>query len=284
MQVITQLSDMRDYQRRLNQQGIEIGLVPTMGALHEGHLSLVRTSLAQANQTIVSLFLNSLQFDSSEDLMQYPRNEAKDLALLEEIGVDIVFMAQADELYPKGFDTYVEVSQLSEGLCGAERPRHFRGVTTVLCKLFHIVQPTWAYFGQKDFQQLRVIQKMVSDLNMNVELVVCPTIREESGLAMSSRNQRLNDEQKKHSAGIYRALCDSLQKSELGLLKKDLKEALLSIPELKINYLEVVDYHTLLPVDDLESVCIVAVAVFMDEVRLIDHVERRINDTRNAKI
>ena len=278
MQTLQTIADVKLTSRKWLKEGCTIGFVPTMGALHTGHLSLVKRSLKDSDQTIVSIFVNPLQFGAEEDLSSYPRPIEKDLELLAELGVDAVWLPSSEDLYPQKFKTYVDVPCLAQSLCGVARPGHFKGVSTVVCKLLNVVQPTWAYFGDKDFQQLRIIQTMVKDLNMDAEVVACATIREENGLAMSSRNQYLSPQQRKDASVLYHALQEAQIKFQDGVkdvltLKESIKEQLLTVDGLSIDYIDIVDYNTLLPVQTIEETVIMAAAVFLGQARLIDHVE-----------
>ena len=257
--------------------GKTLGFVPTMGALHEGHLSLVRASKSRCDMTAVSIFVNPLQFGPSEDLAKYPRTLDHDARMLEELGVDLLFVPGADEMYPTGAKTYVLVDELSDKLDGASRPGHFRGVATVVAKLFEIVGPDYAFFGQKDAAQVAVLRKMVSDLNMDVELVVGPTVRETDGLAMSSRNVYLTAEQRQQALVLNRSLLkvraaadagehDAAKLTEIG------KQVLAEEPGVHLDYFAIVDPDTLDPVEDISPGALVAVAAYVGPTRLIDNV------------
>lgn len=250
-------------------------LVPTMGALHDGHLTLVKMAREHAGpngQVAVSIFVNPIQFDRINDLSAYPRPVDEDLRLCEDAGVDVVYMPDAASMYHADRSVTVSESVLSEGLCGATRPGHFDGVCTVVLKLFMICGCDAAVFGEKDFQQLAVIRRMVRDLDVPVEIVACPTVREVVGLAMSSRNQRLNSEQREHAAGIHRALLEAAAKPSVDEVLGHAQREIGALPGARIDYLELVDAESLLPVDRLEHPAVLAVAVFFGEVRLIDHV------------
>lgn len=258
-----------------------VGFVPTMGALHEGHLSLVRESLKQCDATVVSIFVNPKQFGPQEDLSSYPRTEQQDLALLETLNVDAVFIPSPEEMYPADFYTVVDVPALSQHLCGASRPGHFRGVATVVTLLFNLVRPDKAFFGEKDFQQLRIIQTMVKDLYMPVVVVGCPTVRESNGLAMSSRNKYLSAQEREDAGMIHQTLVELKQMVEMG--QRDVDQLLdvgrlrlEAVPGLKMDYLEIIDYNSLLPVApviNIQQAVIIAVAVFLGQARLIDHID-----------
>ena len=258
--------------------GKSIGLVPTMGALHEGHLSLVRRARAENIVTVVSIFVNPVQFGPSEDFRKYPRDIEGDTEKLLKEGVDILFTPVISSVYPENFLTYVEVEKLSEKLCGAFRPGHFRGVATIVTKLFHIIKPARAYFGQKDFQQTVVIKQMVKDLDMDIEVVVCPTIRERDGLAMSSRNTYLDPVQRAASTVIYRCLKEASGLVKSGIINVDhvkrvMQEKILSEPAVTaIDYAGVYDPETLDEPSEIKENAVLAVAVKLGETRLIDNI------------
>ena len=256
--------------------GKTLGLVPTMGALHDGHLSLVRASKSQCDVTVVSIFVNPLQFGPTEDLDKYPRTLERDTALLRELGVDHVFIPQVAEMYRPDAKTYVDVSDLSSKLDGGSRPGHFRGVSTVVCKLFEIVRPDRAYFGQKDAAQVALLRKMVRDLDMDVEIVVCPIVREPDGLAMSSRNAYLNREQRKQALILSRSLQQvkaavDAGEQDAGKLAEIGKQAIASEPAAKLDYFAIVDADTLDPLDEASKGTLVTVAAWVGTTRLIDN-------------
>ena len=258
-------------------RGASIGFVPTMGALHEGHLSLIKAARAQNDVVVVSIFVNPAQFNVSEDLKKYPRDLGRDLALAGGAGADIVFAPSDAEMYAGEFSTWVDVEGLSEGLCGAVRPGHFRGVCTVVTKLFNIVGPDRAYFGDKDAQQLAVIKRMVHDLDMRLEIVTCPTVREPDGLAMSSRNVRLSPAERAQAPVLYRALTAARVAIENGereaeRLRAGICAALADADLAKIDYVEIVDADTLESIAIINRPCLIALAVFFGSVRLIDNV------------
>lgn len=257
-------------------EGLTIGLVPTMGYLHEGHASLMREAAARADRVVVSIFVNPAQFGPGEDLDRYPRDMEHDIGLCGQNGVHLIFAPEAREMYPEGYQTYIDVGELANGLCGRSRPGHFRGVCTVVCKLFNIVRPDFAFFGQKDAQQLAVIKRMAKDLNLPVEVVGCPIIREEDGLAKSSRNAYLNREEREAALGLSRGLALAQKAVEQGgrdsaalveLIAKELAASSLVRPD----YVEIVDAHTLQPVDRLGSETLIALAAFVGKTRLIDN-------------
>jgi pantoate--beta-alanine ligase len=254
-----------------------LGLVPTMGALHEGHLSLVRAAKAQCDAFAVSIFVNPTQFGPTEDLSKYPRQFERDCRLLEKEGVEILFAPPVEEIYPDGAVTWVLVEGLSEKLDGRSRPGHFRGVTTIVSKLFHILEPEAAFFGQKDAAQLAVIRRMVHDLNFPIEIVACPIVREPDGLAMSSRNAYLNPEERQRALMLQR----SLQRAEQGFqageriaarLISAAKEVVASEPQVVLDYFEIVDPDTLDPVERISQKTLVAVAAYIGSTRLIDNI------------
>jgi pantoate--beta-alanine ligase len=253
-----------------------LGLVPTLGALHEGHASLVRRSVAENEHTLVSIFVNPTQFGPGEDLHKYPRTLEADLELCQREGAGAVFTPNSALMYPAGFTTWVNVEGLADKLCGASRPGHFRGVATVVAKLFNLVQPTRAYFGQKDAQQALIITRMVRDLNLPVELVICPTVREPDGLALSSRNRYLNERDRERATSVYRAL----QAAETGLaagesdvatLKRACRAELEEQVD-RIDYVEIVDAQDLAEIETVDRPALCAIAAFIGTTRLIDNV------------
>jgi pantoate--beta-alanine ligase len=259
-------------------QGKRVGLVPTMGALHEGHLSLVRKAREHCDYIIVSIFVNPAQFGRNEDLAGYPRDLQKDAALCDGERVDLVFAPSVEEMYPDGFVTYVEPEKSLAGkLCGASRPGHFRGVDTVVLKLLNICNPDAAFFGQKDYQQSVIIRRMVADLNVDVEIVVCPTVREENGLAMSSRNAYLTVGQRKDATCLYRALTDAKHSVEqekitnAGVVKSRMSDIISKVSGTRIDYIDVVDLETLNSLDLLRGKVVAVLAVFLGPARLIDN-------------
>jgi len=270
--VIT-LTDLRS--ARLSYGG-RVGLVPTMGYLHEGHLSLVRRAREECDHVAVSIFVNPTQFGPREDLTKYPRDLDRDLSLLEPLGVDLVWMPTAETMYPPGYQTWVEVEGITQPLEGSMRPGHFRGVTTVVAKLFNAVQPHKAYFGQKDAQQAAVIRQMTRDLNFSLEIVVCPIVREPDGLAMSSRNVYLDSEQRKAATVLSRSLRAAQQAYENGerdaeKLRGKMKEVLAGEPLADVQYVSCADYNTLEELDAVTGKALLSMAVFMGKTRLIDN-------------
>ena len=278
MRVLASIHDMRSACRwARTSPEITLGLVPTMGALHEGHLSLVRAARTTCDCVAVSIFVNPTQFGPNEDLARYPRTFEADCALLEAAGVDLVFAPSAGEMYPEnGFETFVEVPGISERLDGISRPGHFRGVTTVVSKLFHIVSPDRAYFGQKDAAQVAVLQAMVRDLDLGVEMVICPTSREADGLALSSRNRFLTPAQRTDALVLSRALACAQAAIVQGerdahTLKAKMLQHLAEVPAFRVDYAEAVDRYTLLPQQQVDCRTLLAVAGWLGETRLIDN-------------
>ncbi|MFY9561630.1 MAG: pantoate--beta-alanine ligase [Terriglobales bacterium] len=277
MKTLSTISETRAACRRERAKGKRLGFVPTMGALHEGHLSLVRAAKAQCEAVAVSLFVNPTQFGPTEDLARYPRQFERDRQLLEKEGVVILFAATTEEMYPKGEVTWVVVEGLSERLDGRSRPGHFRGVTTVVAKLFHILEPDVAFFGQKDAAQSAVIRRMVRDLNFPVEIVICPIVREPDGLAMSSRNTYLNPDERLRARALQRSLRRVEQKfrageRSAGRLITAATEIFAQEPQIRMDYFEIVDPDTLDSVERIERPTLVAVAAYVGTTRLIDNV------------
>lgn len=253
-----------------------LGLVPTMGYLHEGHLSLVRRAREECDRVAASIFVNPTQFGPTEDLSKYPRDFDRDLSLLEAAGVDLVWTPDNETMYPPDFSTWVEVEGLTRPLEGAARPGHFRGVTTVVAKLFNAIQPQAAYFGQKDAQQAAVVRKMTRDLNFPVEIVVCPTVREADGLAMSSRNSYLSPEERKSAVVLFRALTAAREAFERGerdaeSLRKVMSATLASEPRARTQYVSCADYDTLEELGTVTGKALLSMAVFIGKTRLIDN-------------
>ncbi len=273
MKVIETIAGMR----RLRQQLAEpVGFVPTMGYLHEGHLALVRQARAENQSVVVSIFVNPAQFGPQEDLNRYPRNTERDLALLQKEKVDIIFMPSVAEIYPVQFNSWVEVGKLTEQLEGASRPGHFRGCATIVAKLFNITQPTRAYFGQKDAQQATVIKKMVADLNMNLEIVTAPTVREPDGLAMSSRNIYLNPKEHQAALALYQALSLAQKlwtqgETDAQRLRQEMTTLIQKEPLAKIDYVSIADANTLDELARVKSPALVSLAVKIGSTRLIDN-------------
>lgn len=274
MKIITAPDAIQNYRSKNREKSF--GLVPTMGFLHDGHLSLIRRARAENETVGVSLFVNPAQFNDQSDLENYPRNTEQDLNLLRDAGVDLVWMPREEDVYPDGFKTVVIVSELNSILEGASRPNHFDGVTTIVAKLFNVFQPDKAYFGQKDAQQVRIIQQLVLDLNYNLELIICPTVRERDGLAMSSRNANLSTEGRKQAACVYQALKyakEHLQKGgdDIGLLKEMLTGMIHENSRATVDYISIASCDTLLEISTMEKDMLVSLAVYIDDVRLIDN-------------
>jgi len=273
MKVIETIDEMRAERGRL---GGSIGFVPTMGYLHEGHLTLVRHARAENLSVIVSIFVNPTQFGPQEDFNTYPRDTQRDLNLLEKENVSIVFMPGAEEIYPEGFSTWVDVEKITERLEGGARPGHFKGVATVVCKLFNIVRPQKAYFGQKDAQQLAVIRRMVSDLDMDLEIVAVPTMREPDGLAMSSRNIYLTKEERQAALCLWKSLCLARGHWESGErdaahLRQEMTDLIKREPFATIDYISIADPETLEELSTIGDSALVSLAVRIGKTRLIDN-------------
>ncbi|HTK95485.1 MAG TPA: pantoate--beta-alanine ligase [Terriglobales bacterium] len=277
MKIVRSIEQMRAASRELRRGGKRLGFVPTMGALHAGHLALVRAARSQADAVCVSIFVNPTQFGPKEDFSQYPRPFEKDRELLEAERVEVLFYPPVEEMYPPGATTWVEVAGMSERLDGKSRPGHFRGVTTVVSKLFHAVEPDLAFFGQKDGAQAAIIRRMARDLDLDVRIVVCPTVREPDGLALSSRNVYLSAEERKRATVLSRALrriqfhADKGEHRAAELLRIA-KDVMAEEPEVRLDYFEIVDCDTLEPVADVASGALVAVAAFVGSTRLIDNI------------
>jgi pantoate--beta-alanine ligase len=277
MQVAETIKSVRELVKAARDRGKKIGFVPTMGALHVGHISLIEAAVKQCDFVVVSIFVNPTQFCPGEDLEKYPRPVDADLEICRESGVDVVFTPTTQQMYGKNNLTWVIVEKLTESLCGKFRPGHFRGVTTVCAKLFNIVAPDVAYFGQKDAQQAIVIKKMVADLNMPLHVVICPSVRHQDGLAVSSRNQYLTEQQRKDATLIYKALqkCQEMIDSGATDTKSviaEMRQILNSPPAINIEYASIVDAETLQPVDPIDGKIFVALAVKIGNTRLIDNI------------
>ncbi|MHB8105038.1 MAG: pantoate--beta-alanine ligase [Dehalococcoidales bacterium] len=273
MQVVKTITEMRQVRKEM---GVTTGFVPTMGYLHEGHISLVRRAKAENHYVAVSIFVNPTQFSPKEDFKSYPRDIDRDLAMLEPL-TDVVFIPSDEEMFPENYATWVMVRGLTEVLEGASRPGHFTGVSTVVNKLFNIVTPTKAYFGQKDAQQVTVIKKMVKDLDMNLEVVACPTIREADGLAMSSRNIYLSPEQRRSAAVLYRALQLAKELTgqgewDAGELRRAMTELIKKEPQADIDYISVADNETLKEIHRIKLPVLVSLAIKFGKTRLIDNI------------
>ena len=275
MLIYGQIKQVREAVKEWKREGKSVGFVPTMGYLHEGHKSLIDAARRENDKVVVSIFVNPMQFGPTEDLDSYPRDLNRDAKLCEDAGVDIIFHPEADEMYADGFCSYVDMNGLTTELCGKTRPIHFRGVQTVVLKLFHIVTPDRAYFGQKDAQQLAIIRKMVQDLNFDIQIVGCPIIREEDGLAKSSRNTYLSAEERKAALCLSRAvktgqeaICKGIKAEEV--LSK-MRAVIEAEPLAKIDYVSMVDALDMQPVESVEKDVLVAMAVYIGKTRLIDN-------------
>ena len=276
MQIIHPLADMTCWSREIIANGKTIALVPTMGYFHEGHLSLMRLAGRLADKVVVSLFVNSLQFGPSEDLSRYPRDPERDARMAENEKVDILFMPSDEDMYSADFNARVMVGDITGTLCGKQRPGHFEGVTTVVAKLFNIIKPHFGVFGQKDFQQLSVIRKMVRDLNWDIEIVGHPIVREADGLAMSSRNTYLSGEDRRKALCLYFAVKHAQERvaeglTDVGQLKSEIRDIILANSGVGIDYISVVDKNTLSDREMIDSKSVLALAVRVGETRLIDN-------------
>ncbi len=276
MEITGAIEEVRKQVKEWRRQGLSVGLVPTMGYLHEGHKSLIERAVAENDRVVVSDFVNPIQFGVNEDLATYPRDIEADKRLCEQAGADLIFHPEAAEMYAPDFSTYVEMQKVSEGLCGKTRPTHFRGVCTVVCKLFHIVMPDRAYFGQKDAQQLAVIRRMVRDLDLDIQIVGCPIIREEDGLAKSSRNTYLSREERKAALVLSRAVFlgeDLMKKGErdADTILAAMRSLIGEEPLAKIDYVEMVDADSIEPLARARGRVLTAMAVYIGTTRLIDN-------------
>ncbi len=276
MILVKTINEVRQQIKKWKSEGKTVGFVPTMGYLHEGHASLIEKSVKENDKTVVSIFVNPMQFGPSEDLESYPRDLDRDCDLCRKLGADIVFNPESDEMYRENFCTYVDMSVLTEELCGLSRPVHFRGVQTVVMKLFNIVTPDRAYFGQKDAQQLAIIKKMVTDLNMDIEIIGCPIIREEDGLAKSSRNTYLSKEERQAALVLSRSLKKGKELVEGGAKNAAavidvIKREIMAEPLAEIDYVKIVDSLTMQPLDVIDRPILCAIAVRIGKTRLIDN-------------
>lgn len=277
MQVINDLQDMHQQAREWRARGDHIILVPTMGYFHQGHLSLMEYGRTRGNHLVVSIFVNPTQFGPQEDLEQYPRNFERDCGLAREVGVDLVFAPDPVQMYPAGYQTFVTVAKVTQGLCGASRPVHFRGVATVVLKLFNLVQPQVAVFGEKDYQQLITLQRLVIDLNLSVEVVGRPLVREPDGLALSSRNVYLSPEERRSALKLSKALFKARDLVAGGERARQnlfalIKPMLSSDPAIVLDYLVLVDNHTLEEITEIQGQARLAVAAWVGRTRLIDNI------------
>ena len=276
MQIIKTVEELRPIIQEWRSQGLSVGLVPTMGYLHAGHKSLIVKAVSENDRVVVSDFVNPTQFGANEDLSTYPRDLERDAAVCQEAGASLVFHPEPEEMYAPDSCTFVDMDSLTKGMCGKSRPTHFRGVCTVVCKLFHIVTPDRAYFGQKDAQQLAVIRRMVRDLNFGISIVGCPIVREADGLAMSSRNAYLGEEERKAALILHSSLAlgeKMLEEGERDARK--VREAILgrlnTEPLARVDYVELVDAESLEPVEKAEKPILAAIAVYIGQTRLIDN-------------
>ena len=276
MNIVHTVNEVRAQVKEWRAAGLSVGLVPTMGYLHEGHKSLIDRAVKENDRVVVSVFVNPMQFGPTEDLASYPRDLNRDAALCEAAGADLIFNPEPENMYASDFSSFIDMSTLTKGLCGKSRPIHFRGVCTVVGKLFNIVQPDKAYFGQKDAQQLAVIRHMVNDLNFNLEIVGCPIIREEDGLAKSSRNTYLSPEERQAALILSKSLERGRELIEAGerdaeTIKQAITDLIQTEPLARIDYVELVDWNTLEPVERIEGPVLNAIAVYIGKTRLIDN-------------
>ncbi|EOW0926285.1 pantoate--beta-alanine ligase [Campylobacter upsaliensis] len=275
MQIINDIKDLKNIIKKWKNQGLSIGYVPTMGYLHEGHLSLIKKA-SKNDKIIVSIFVNPMQFGVNEDLATYPRDLERDAKLCENEGVAVLFTPSVEQMYPKGFSSYVDMNSLTDKLCGAKRERHFRGVCTILMKFFHLITPDVAYFGQKDAQQCAVVKHMVEDLNLDLEIEICPIIREKDGLAKSSRNVYLNEAERKAALVLSRAIFlgeNLIQKGEREskIILQAMREELQKESLARIDYIELVNPKTMQNLERIEDSALGALAVYIGKTRLIDN-------------
>ena len=276
MRIVESIKDVRATVKEWKAKGLKVGFVPTMGYLHEGHESLIRKASEENDRVVVSIFVNPIQFGPKEDLSTYPRDLERDSKVCESAGADIIFHPENEEMYFKDFSTFVDMNGLTDGLCGKSRPTHFRGVCTVVTKLFNIVAPDRAYFGEKDAQQLAVIKRMVRDLNIDVEIIGCPIVREKDGLAKSSRNTYLSVEERNAATILNKSLTLAKEKIQAGerdseIIIKLIEEVINSEKLARIDYIEVVDSLSMEKVERIEKSVLVAIAVFIGKTRLIDN-------------
>lgn len=276
MQIATTINEVRTLVKTWKKEGMSVGFVPTMGYLHEGHGSLITRAREENDKVVVSIFVNPMQFGPGEDLESYPRDLAKDSAYCESLGADLIFHPEPEEMYVEGFCSYVDMSVLTEELCGLSRPVHFRGVCTVVNKLFHIVQPDRAYFGQKDAQQLAIIKRMVQDLNMDPEIIGCPIVREEDGLAKSSRNTYLSAEERQAALVLSQAVklgqeLVAAGETDANKIVSEMRDLIEKEPLARIDYVKAVDGLTMQQIDTVKEPMLVALAVYIGKTRLIDN-------------
>lgn len=279
MKIINEVNEMRQIVKKMKREDLSVGFVPTMGYLHDGHLSLVKAAKADNDIIVVSIFVNPTQFGPNEDLDSYPRDLGKDQKLLENLDVDYLFFPKVEQMYPDGYGTYVNVeSGLTNKLCGKSRPGHFKGVTTIVSKLFNIVNPDKVYFGQKDAQQVSVINRMVKDLNFDIEIIAVPIVRENDGLAMSSRNVNLSEKERQDALTLSKSLnrakdlilLDNIKKSDI--IKNEMMGIIELVDSSRIDYIEIVDMESLESIDIVEGKILIALAVHIGKTRLIDNI------------
>lgn len=276
MKIVETIAEVREQVKQWKKEGLTVALVPTMGYLHEGHRSLMERARKENDRVVVSVFVNPTQFGPNEDLASYPRDLEHDAGLCDSVGVDLIFHPAPEEMYPKGFCSFVDMDVLTKELCGLSRPVHFRGVCTVVSKLFHIVTPDRAYFGEKDAQQLAVIKRMVLDLNLDIEIVGCPIVREADGLAKSSRNTYLSPEERKAALVLSRSIFAGKKLAESGetdahKLVQAMTDIISAEPLARIDYVKVVDLLTMQQIDKLDRPFLAAIAVYIGKTRLIDN-------------
>jgi pantoate--beta-alanine ligase len=287
MKIITSPKEMQAYVKQAKADGKTVGFVPTMGAFHQGHLSLMRRAKADNDVVVTSIFVNPTQFGPKEDYNAYPRDLTSDSKMAEEVGVDVIFAPTARDMYPNGYATFVDVERITEKMCGASRPGHFRGVATVVAKLFNIVQAHKAYFGQKDAQQCVVIKRMAEDLDFDIEIVIFPTVRENDGLAMSSRNKYLNEEERKSALVLSKSLSIAKELIKSGefnpeKIRQKMLDTINAEPLARLDYIAIVDADTLDDIDTIKERTLIALAVFIGKTRLIDNVVMHDTPLENA--
>jgi len=276
MEVITKINEMRTRVLSVKDRKRSIGLVPTMGALHDGHISLIRSARKENDELVVSIYLNPTQFDNSDDFDKYPRQLNEDIEIIRKENADVVFAPCTEEMYPEGFCTHVTESRLSDALCGRVRPGHFNGVATIVTKLFNIIQPGRAYFGQKDYQQSAIIKRLVADMNMDIDILVCPIVRDEDGLALSSRNRRLDPDERQNALCIHGSLTKAREMFASNIRDaKEIIEEMTSVikktEHTKIDYISIVNADTLEDISSVNGKALTAVAVWIGNTRLIDN-------------
>jgi pantoate--beta-alanine ligase len=279
MKIIVSPKEIQTYCNQVRAEGKTIGLVPTMGAFHDGHLSLMRSARVENDLVVTSIFVNPTQFGPKEDFNAYPRDLESDSKLASQVGVDVIFAPTVNDMYPNGYATFVNVERITEKLCGASRPGHFRGVTTVVAKLFNIIRPHKAYFGQKDAQQCVVIKRMAEDLNFDIDILIMPTIRETDGLAMSSRNKYLNVQERQSALVLSKSLSmaqDMIKSGQINVVDilHNMKQMIEAEPLAKIDYISIVDGETLDDIREIKANTLIALAVFIGKTRLIDNSNR----------